>query len=54
MTSPLKAGSDQAYIDALLAYLGERDPLVVFAETPGKLIELVNNAPKRFTESSTS
>ena len=32
--NPLHTGDSQAYIDALLAFLGDREPLEVFAETP--------------------
>jgi hypothetical protein len=35
--SPLSAGDQPEYIDALLAYLGDDDPLVVFGETPTAL-----------------
>jgi uncharacterized damage-inducible protein DinB len=37
--SPLSRGDSQAYIEALLAYLGDRDPLDVFAETEAALRE---------------
>jgi hypothetical protein len=42
-TSALSAGDSRDYIDALLAYLGDRNPLEVFAETPGKLPETVGS-----------
>jgi len=44
--SPLSAGNSTAYIDALLAYLGDREPLEVFAETPEKLREAVQAVPE--------
>ena len=39
--SALSAGDSRDYIAALLAYLGDRDPLEVFAETAEVLRELV-------------
>lgn len=44
--SPLHAGDSQAYIDALLAFLGDRDPLEVFAETPDALRAAAEAVPE--------
>ena len=38
--SPLAAGDSPGYIDALLAYLGDHDPLEVFDATPDTLREV--------------
>ncbi|MBI1318446.1 MAG: DUF664 domain-containing protein [Candidatus Hydrogenedens sp.] len=39
--SPLNRGDSQAYIEALLAYLGDRNPLDAFAATPAALRQAV-------------
>lgn len=36
-SSPLSAGDSSAYIDALLAFLGDREPLAVLEEIPAAL-----------------
>lgn len=38
-TSPLSHGDSAAYIDAIIAYLGDRDPLETLADTPAALHE---------------
>ena len=42
-SSALSAGDSSEYIDALLEYLGERDPIEVFAATETSLREVVAN-----------
>ena len=44
--SPLSAGDNPAYIDSLLTFLGDRDPLQVFAETPDAVRRAVQAAPE--------
>lgn len=44
--SPLSAGDSTAYIDAMLAFLGDRDPLEVFAESPDALRAAAEAVPK--------
>lgn len=43
--SPLSAGDNPDYITALLDFLGDRDPLAVFAETPDALRAAVKDIP---------
>ena len=44
--SPLSAGDSTEYIDALLAFLGDRDPLDAFAATPDALRTAAKAVPE--------